>query len=119
MCDWGSWREFGNLHYFTSNFSPLFGIDGIGLVGRRDDENSQSKRVDWRVGNDVREAEGRGEKRGGGHQSGRMQALLFILWRIRDRRIMGMGTWFGCRFFLFLELEGFHILACGGCGCAE
>lgn len=39
-------------------------------MGRRDDDSNQS-RMDWGRGNDVREAEERGERRrGGGQQPG-------------------------------------------------
>lgn len=67
-------------------------------------------------GVDVREAEGKGEGTGRGQQPGQLQALVFILWRIvnNDSKIMGMSTWFGCHLYFFLELEGFHVLACGG-----
>lgn len=70
MCGCGSLRELGSLHYFTSNFFPFCRIDGIGWVGRRGDNSSQRSREDWGGENDVREAERRGERRSGEHQTG-------------------------------------------------
>lgn len=47
-------------------------------MDRRGDDSNQSRKVDGSGGNDMREAKGRREGKGGGQQPGRLQVLLFF-----------------------------------------